>query len=63
MNAPLNNKEKLSSNEQKQEKKATDIESTAPQSRNSTYDLSKASHPIICFLVVALKAAAFLRYL
>lgn len=37
-----------------------DIESTAPQSRTSTYDLSKANHPVICFLSIAFRVAAIL---
>lgn len=60
MNVPLTNKEVLSS-DKKQEKNQNDQGSTAAQSqRNSTYDLSKASHPILCFLTVCLKATAVL---
>ena len=59
MNAPLHNKEKSSSDE-KPEKLKNEQESTAPQSRTSTYDLSKATHPIVCFLALALKIAAIL---
>lgn len=61
MNAPLASKEK-SSSDQKGENSANDqAASTAVQSqRNSAYDLSKASHPILCFLAICLKAAAIL---
>ena len=59
MNVPLNNKDKSSS--ENPEKQKNEQDTTASQSqRNSTYDLSKASHPIICFLVATIKIVGIL---
>lgn len=61
MNVPLNTKEKSSSENPDKLKKEDDT--TASQSqRSSAYDLSKASHPIICFLVATIKIIGILWY-